>query len=56
MITVATFSKPEEAHLLRLRLGAGGVDAYVHDENTVQLKLADAPSFSPRRWSDGFSR
>jgi len=37
MITVATFSKPEEAHLLRLRLGAGGVDAYVQDENTVQM-------------------
>ena len=37
MITVATFSKPEEAHLLRLRLGAGGIDAYVQDENTVQM-------------------
>lgn len=37
MITVATFSKPEDAHLLRLRLGAGGVDAYVQDENMVQM-------------------
>lgn len=37
MITVATFSKPEEAHLLRLRLGAGGVDAYVQDENMIQM-------------------
>lgn len=37
MITVATFSKPGDAHLLRLRLGAGGVDAYVQDENMVQM-------------------
>jgi hypothetical protein len=37
MITVATFSEPEEAHLLRLRLGAGAVDAYLQDENTVQM-------------------
>lgn len=37
MITVATFSKPEDAPLLRLRLGAGGVDAYVQDENMVQM-------------------
>ena len=37
MITVATFSKPEDAHLLRLRLEAGGVPAYVQDENMVLL-------------------
>ncbi len=37
MITVATFSKPEEAQLLRLRLEAGGVPAYVQDENVVLL-------------------
>jgi hypothetical protein len=37
MITFATFSKPEDAHLLRLRLGAGGIDAYVQDENMVQM-------------------
>jgi len=36
MITVATFSKPEEAHMLRLRLEAGGVPAYIQDENMVQ--------------------
>lgn len=37
MITVATFSKPEEAHLLRMRLEAGGVAAYILDENMVQM-------------------
>ena len=37
MITVASFSKPEEAHLLRLRLEAGGVPAYIQDENMVQI-------------------
>lgn len=36
MITVASFSKPEEAHLLRMRLEAGGVPAVVLDENMVQ--------------------
>jgi len=36
MLTVATFSKPEEAHMLRLRLEAGGVPAYIQDENMVQ--------------------
>lgn len=37
LITVASFSKPEEAHLLRLRLEAGGVPAHVQDENLVQI-------------------
>lgn len=37
MITVASFSKPEEAHLLRMRLEAGGVPAFVLDENMVQM-------------------
>ncbi len=37
LVTIARFSKPEEAHLLRLRLGAGGVEAYVQDENLVQM-------------------
>jgi Zn finger protein HypA/HybF involved in hydrogenase expression len=37
MITVATFSKPEEAHLLRMRLEAGGVTAFVQDEYMVQM-------------------
>jgi rubredoxin len=37
MITLAQLSKPEEAHLLRLRLEAGGVPAFVQDENVVNL-------------------
>lgn len=37
MITVGTFSKPEEAHLLRMRLEAGGVRAFIQDENLIQL-------------------
>ena len=37
MITVASFSKPEEAHLLRMRLEAGGVPAYIQNENLVQV-------------------
>lgn len=37
MVTIASFSKPEEAHLLRMRLEAGGVNAYVQDENVVQV-------------------
>lgn len=35
LIVVASFSKPEEAHLLRLRLEAGGVPAHVQDENAA---------------------
>jgi len=37
MIVVATFSKPEEAHLLRMRLEAGGINAFIRDENTIQM-------------------
>ncbi|MEO6846257.1 MAG: DUF2007 domain-containing protein [Chthoniobacterales bacterium] len=37
MITIARFSKPEEAHLLRLRLEAGDVPAFTLDENTIQM-------------------
>ena len=37
MITVATFSKPEEAHLFRMRLEAAGIPAFVQDESLVQL-------------------
>lgn len=36
MITVATFSKPEEAHLLRSQLESAGIAAFVKDEITVQ--------------------
>jgi len=35
--TIATFSKPEDAHLLRMRLDAGGIEAFVQDENMVQM-------------------
>ena len=37
MITIARFSKAEDAHLFRLRLEAGGMPAYILDENTVQM-------------------
>ena len=37
MTTIARFSKPEEAHLLRTRLEAGGIAAYVQDEHMVQM-------------------
>lgn len=37
LITVASFSKPEDAHLLRMRLEAGDVPAFIQDENLVQL-------------------
>jgi hypothetical protein len=37
MVVVATFSKPEEAHLLRMRLEAGGIQAFIRDENTIQI-------------------
>ncbi len=37
MVTVATFSKPEEAHLLRMRLEAAGIPAYLRDENISQV-------------------
>ena len=40
MVTVATFTKPEEAHLLRMRLEAGGIPAYLRDENTIQWEWA----------------
>lgn len=36
MTTIATFSKPEEAHLLRMRLESVGIPAYVQDENLIQ--------------------
>jgi hypothetical protein len=37
MTTIAAFSKPEEAHLLRTRLEAAGIPAYVQDEHLVQM-------------------
>jgi hypothetical protein len=35
--TIATFSKPEEAHLFRTRLEAAGIPAFVQDEHIVQM-------------------
>lgn len=37
MITVSSFSKPEEANLLRCRLEAAGIPAFVRDEFTIQM-------------------
>lgn len=37
MITVGCYSKPEEAHLMRMKLGANGVKAYLRDEFTTQM-------------------
>jgi hypothetical protein len=34
--TIATFSKVDDAHLLRMRLEAGGIEAFLQDENVVQ--------------------
>jgi hypothetical protein len=34
--TIATFSKPEDAHLLRMRLEAGGIQAFIQDKNMIQ--------------------
>lgn len=42
MITVASFSKPEDAHMLRLRLEAAGVPAFVQNEQMAQI----APMYS----------
>ena len=43
MKTVATFGKAEEAHLCRMHLGSGGIEAVVLDENMAQL---EQPVFS----------
>jgi hypothetical protein len=37
MRTIATFSKPEEAHLLRMRLENAGISAFLRDENITQI-------------------
>ena len=37
MTTVATFTNPQEAHLLRMRLEATGIQAFVQDENLFQV-------------------
>src|SRR4051812_45898526 len=37
VVTVATYAKPEEAHLARLRLCREDIPAFVIGENTVQM-------------------
>ncbi len=37
MITIATFTVPEDAHLFRTFLESRGVEGFVLDENMVQL-------------------
>ena len=37
MQTIAKFTKPEDAHLLRMRLESAGFEAYVQDENMIQI-------------------
>ena len=36
MITLATFTTPEEAHLLRSRLESAGIPSFLHSEYAVQ--------------------
>lgn len=36
MTTIATFGKPEEAHLLRMRLESAGFEAFVQNEYGAQ--------------------
>ena len=38
MQTIATFSKAEQAHLLRMRLESVGIEAVLLDENMAQLE------------------
>ena len=38
MITIATCNKPEQAHLVRMRLEAGGIPAFLLDENVTQME------------------
>lgn len=37
MITIATFTVPEDAHLFRMFLESRGIEGFVLDENFVQL-------------------
>ena len=39
MTTVATFWKPEEAHLFRMRLASSGIDSFIQDESIIQLDM-----------------
>jgi hypothetical protein len=37
MTTIASFNKAEDAHLLRMRLEAAGIPAYLRDETMSQV-------------------
>jgi hypothetical protein len=37
METIATFSKPEDAHLLRMRLESLRIQAFIEGENLAQM-------------------
>ena len=39
MTTIATFTKPEEAHLVKMRLEAAGIEAVILDENVIQIDM-----------------
>jgi hypothetical protein len=39
MTTIATFTLPPDAHLLQMRLGSVGIEAFVQDENFVQMDM-----------------
>jgi len=38
MKTISVFGKAEDAHLCRMRLGSAGIEAFVQNENMVQLE------------------
>ncbi|MEO8352157.1 MAG: DUF2007 domain-containing protein [Chthoniobacteraceae bacterium] len=38
MTTVASFHSPEDAHLLRMRLEAAGIPAFLQGENIASLR------------------
>ena len=38
MTTIATFNKPEDAHLLRMRIEAGGIAAFLEGEGVTQME------------------
>ena len=39
MVTVATFTKPEEAHLFSMNLESAGIKSFIQDENFVQVDM-----------------
>ena len=39
MITVATFTKPEEAHLFSMNLESAGIESFIQDGNFIQVDM-----------------